>query len=135
MWVLVAKMKKCGINADDMSSEEVARASKISQIGVRNGFLPSIAHSFIASKEDENCQNGDGISSFEELRANYQKERRKCKELESVVSRMQGEDIGGLDVATLEELQNFHVEAITKICHAKSLKLIEVKCFVQSWYS
>ncbi|KAK2659463.1 hypothetical protein Ddye_005996 [Dipteronia dyeriana] len=119
MWVLVAKMRKSGINAEDMSSEGADHASKISQIGVRNGFLPSNAHSFIMSKEDENCQNEDGISSFEELKANYQNERRKCKELESIVSRMKGEDIGGLDVATLEELQNLHVEAITKICHAK----------------
>ncbi|KAK1555535.1 hypothetical protein Q3G72_027817 [Acer saccharum] len=126
MWVLVAKMRKSGINAEDMSSEGAVHASKISKIGVRNGFLPSNAHSFIMSKEDENSQNEDGISSFEELRANYQEERRKCKELESIVSRMKGEDIGGLDDVTLEELQNLHVEAITKICHAK------VKCVVQT---
>lgn len=31
----------------------------------------------------------------------------------------QGEDVTGLDVTALEELQNLHVEAITKICHAK----------------
>ena len=37
---------------------------------------------------------------------------------------LQGEDIAGLDVTTLEELQNFHVEAITKICHAKVISLV-----------
>lgn len=31
----------------------------------------------------------------------------------------QGEDVAGLDVTALEELQNLHVEAITKISHAK----------------
>lgn len=31
----------------------------------------------------------------------------------------QGDDVAGLDITTLEELQNLHVEAITKICHAK----------------
>ncbi|KAK6938383.1 hypothetical protein RJ641_031891 [Dillenia turbinata] len=31
----------------------------------------------------------------------------------------QGEDVSDLDVTTLEELQNLHVEAITKICQAK----------------
>jgi len=31
----------------------------------------------------------------------------------------QGEDLVGLDLAALEELQNVHVEAITKICQAK----------------
>ncbi|KAL9449776.1 hypothetical protein AB3S75_011661 [Citrus x aurantiifolia] len=69
--------------------------------------------------EDDVCENVDGVSSFEELSASYQTERRKCKELESLISRLKGEDISGLDVAALEELQNFHVEAITKICHAK----------------
>lgn len=35
----------------------------------------------------------------------------------------QGEDVAGLDVTALEELQNLHVEAITKICHAKVIAL------------
>jgi hypothetical protein len=36
----------------------------------------------------------------------------------------QGEDIAGLDVTALEEMQNLHVEAITKICHAKVIALL-----------
>ncbi|XP_031273127.1 kinesin-like protein KIN-7C, mitochondrial [Pistacia vera] len=117
MWVQVAKMRKSGINAEDMSSE-VVNEYKISQ-EVRNGFLPSNGRSFKLSEADESCENVDGKISFEELKASYQKERRRCKELESLMLRLKGEDIGGLDLATLEELQNFHVEAITKICHMK----------------
>ncbi|GKB35875.1 kinesin-like protein KIN-7C, mitochondrial [Tanacetum coccineum] len=35
------------------------------------------------------------------------------------VLRLKGDNIAGLDITSLEELQNLHVEAITKICHAK----------------
>ena len=31
----------------------------------------------------------------------------------------QGEDLRGLDVKVLEELQNFHVEALSRICQEK----------------
>ncbi|XWS21650.1 hypothetical protein CRYUN_Cryun30bG0072600 [Craigia yunnanensis] len=112
MWMLVAKMRKPGVNAEDISSS-------ISQTGARNGSLSSNGHSFKLLKEEETCENLRGMKTYEELRACYQEERRRCEELERLVSRMKGEDISGLDVTTLEELQNFHVEAITKICHAK----------------
>ncbi|KAL9449777.1 hypothetical protein AB3S75_011661 [Citrus x aurantiifolia] len=118
MWVLIAKMRNSGINGEDMSSRGI-HALKIPRTGIKNGFMPSNPHSLKLSEEDDVCENVDGVSSFEELSASYQTERRKCKELESLISRLKGEDISGLDVAALEELQNFHVEAITKICHAK----------------
>ncbi|KAH9757070.1 kinesin-like protein KIN-7E [Citrus sinensis] len=118
MWVLIAKMRNSGINGEDMSSRGV-HALKIPRTGIKNGFMPSNPRSLKLSEEDDVCENVDGVSSFEELSASYQTERRKCKELESLISRLKGEDISGLDVAALEELQNFHVEAITKICHAK----------------
>ncbi|KAH9691254.1 kinesin-like protein KIN-7E [Citrus sinensis] len=118
MWVLIAKMRNSGINGEDMSSRGV-HALKIPRTGIKNGFMPSNPRSLKLSEEDDVCENVDGVSSFEELSASHQTERRKCKELESLISRLKGEDISGLDVAALEELQNFHVEAITKICHAK----------------
>lgn len=118
MWVLITKMRNSGINGEDMSSRGV-HALKIPQTGIKNGFMSSNRRSFKLSEEDNVCENVDDISSFEELSASYQTERRKCKELERLISRLKGEDISGLDVAALEELQNFHVEAITKICHAK----------------
>ncbi|KAK6246240.1 hypothetical protein SCA6_009330 [Theobroma cacao] len=117
MWVLVAKMRKPGVNAEDI-------LSNISQTGERNGLLPSNDRSFKLFKEEENCENLHGMKTYEELRGCYREERRRCEELERLVSRMKGEDISGLDVTTLEELQNFHVEAITKICHAKCANYI-----------
>ncbi|KAK8980743.1 hypothetical protein V6N11_073058 [Hibiscus sabdariffa] len=112
MWMTVAKMRKHGVNAEDISSN-------VAQTGVRKGPLPSNGHSFLSFKEEETCETLHGMETYEELRACYQEERRRCEELERLVSRMKGEDISGLDVTSLEELQNFHVEAITKICHAK----------------
>lgn len=44
----------------------------------------------------------------------------------------QGEDVAGLDVTALEQLQNLHVEAITKICHAK---VILLSTFVDNYCS
>lgn len=85
MWVLVAKMRKSGINAESFGA---VHASKISQTGVRNGFVPSNGHSFNLSEENDICENVDGISPLEELSASYKKERRKCKELEGVISRL-----------------------------------------------
>uniref|UniRef100_A0A453C0G6 Uncharacterized protein n=1 Tax=Aegilops tauschii subsp. strangulata TaxID=200361 RepID=A0A453C0G6_AEGTS len=36
----------------------------------------------------------------------------------------QGEDIRGLEVKVLEELQNFHVEALSRICQEKMAKQV-----------
>ncbi|KAE8690426.1 aspartic proteinase Asp1-like isoform X1 [Hibiscus syriacus] len=112
MWMLIAKMRKHGVNVEDISSNDA-------QTGARNGSFPSNGHSFQSFKEEETFENLHGMETYEELRACYQEERRRCEELERLVSRMKGEDISTLDVTSLEELQNFHVEAITKICHAK----------------
>jgi len=107
-----------GTNTDDMASKGM-HESNILQTRVRNGFLQSSDHSNKIFEEDEIYENTDKISTLEELRASYLIERRRCKELENLVSRLKGEDVAGLDVTALEELQNLHVEAITKICHAK----------------
>ncbi|XP_020536879.1 kinesin-like protein KIN-7C, mitochondrial isoform X2 [Jatropha curcas] len=122
MWVLVAKMRTSGVNTEDIQSKGVL-ASHTSQAGVKNGYLPSNGHSSKISK-NELCENMDGISTLDDLKVSYQKERRRCKELENIISRLKGEDIGGLDVTTLEQLQNFHIEAITKISHAKCVNQI-----------
>ncbi|XP_034675412.1 kinesin-like protein KIN-7E, chloroplastic isoform X2 [Vitis riparia] len=116
MWMLVAKMRKSGTTSEETSSEGV-HESNILQSRVRNGFPPINGHS--NKIFDEICENMDEISTSEELRTSYLKEKRRCKELESLVSRLKGEDIIGLDITALEELQNLHVQAITKICHAK----------------
>lgn len=85
VWVLVAKMRRSGVNSEDMPSEGF-RASNISPVGLRNGFLPSNGHS-CRIPTDEISENIDGINTLEELKVSYQKERIRCKELESLISR------------------------------------------------
>uniref|UniRef100_A0A2N9F5H3 Uncharacterized protein n=1 Tax=Fagus sylvatica TaxID=28930 RepID=A0A2N9F5H3_FAGSY len=87
MWVLVAKLRMSGTNADDISSEG-EHASNISQTRIRNGVLKSNGLSYKMFKEDEVNENMDKMGTLEELRASYLKERRRCKELESLVSRL-----------------------------------------------
>lgn len=117
MWVLVAKMRMSSFNAEDRSPEG-ALAPHTSQSGLKNGCVPYNSHSNRIPKF-EKSENMDEISTLDELKFSFQKERRRCKELESIISRLKGEDIDGLDVKALEQLQNFHIEAITKISHAK----------------
>lgn len=111
MWLLVAKIRKSELNAEDASSNT-------SQTAVRNGSLQS-SHYPKMSREDESYHNVDGMDKFEDFRARYMEERKRCKDLERLISSLKGEDIDTMDVRTLEELQNFHVEAIAKISHAK----------------
>lgn len=83
MWVLVAKLRKSSNNAEDASSE-VIHLADTSQSRVRNGLLPSNDHSDMF-KDDEICKK---TGTLDELRAKYQKEKRRCKELESHISRL-----------------------------------------------
>ncbi|XP_042514997.1 kinesin-like protein KIN-7E, chloroplastic [Macadamia integrifolia] len=118
MWVLVAKMKKNGCSSKETSPEGL-HASNKSHTGIENGFPLSNGHSSKMFKSVETCRDMDEWSTLEGLRVGYERERRRCRELESIISRLKSEDLLGLDINALEELQNFHVEAITKICHAK----------------
>lgn len=146
MQVLVAKLRKSGTYSEESSSEGVHASISLQTRGGNesssNGFSKKILN------VDEMCEKMDDSTTFEELEARYIKERRRCKELESLISKLKGEDVVGLDITTLDELQNLHVEAITKICHAKCsnhllqhfgmklltvLGVIAVKCiYVQS---
>ncbi|KAL7246234.1 hypothetical protein ACSBR2_001374 [Camellia fascicularis] len=118
MWVLVAEMRKSGMNYEDISSQGDHVSNNLQTV-VGNRFSSSNGVSKKPYEQDNKCGNTDEKSTFEELKANYHRERRRCKELESLVLRLKGDDISGLDITSLEELQNLHVEAITKICHAK----------------
>ncbi|XP_059631794.1 kinesin-like protein KIN-7E, chloroplastic [Cornus florida] len=118
MWVLVAKMRKSGIDNEGTLSEGF-RASDILQSRSGYDYSSSNGHTNKIFEKDEINEDINEISTYEELKASYHIERRRCKELESFVSRLKGDDISDLDTTTLEELQNLHVEAITKICHAK----------------
>uniref|UniRef100_A0A0D9W547 Kinesin motor domain-containing protein n=1 Tax=Leersia perrieri TaxID=77586 RepID=A0A0D9W547_9ORYZ len=110
MWMLVTELKK-------ENSQEDLFEFKATQ----NGFHPSKSDTsrMMSGMEASDNKNWDGVSTFEEAKAAYNHQRRRCKELESIVSRLKGEDLRGLDVKVLEELQNFHVEALSRICQEK----------------
>ncbi|XP_072969785.1 kinesin-like protein KIN-7E, chloroplastic isoform X1 [Typha angustifolia] len=118
MWVLVAKIKKNGNISKDNLSE-----------GLNDYDLKSRQYGFqLSNLNADTISNGvkvfdswstDDVGNLEEIRASYEYERRHRRELESIVSRLKGEDLTGLDSRALEELQNFHVEALSKICQEK----------------
>ncbi|KAM0916725.1 hypothetical protein ACQ4PT_010058 [Festuca glaucescens] len=113
MRVLVSKMKK-------ENSQEDLFEFKSKQ----NGFHSAKNDTGRTLSEMEASDNWkyDGVSTLEEAKAAYNFERRRCKELENAMSRLKGEDIRGLEVKVLEELQNFHVEALSRICQEKMAK-------------
>nr|XP_043614469.1 kinesin-like protein KIN-7E, chloroplastic [Erigeron canadensis] len=108
-WALVAKLK-------NSATSEIN--SRILQTGV-DDFSANVRSNEVF--EDDVVSVPDETSSLNELRLLYRKEKERYKELDSYISRLKGDDIAGLDIASLEELQNLHVEAITKICHTKAL--------------
>ncbi|WCJ44381.1 Kinesin-like protein KIN-7E chloroplastic [Euphorbia peplus] len=117
MWVLVAQQRKSDINAEEIVSEG-AHASRVSRTGHRNGLLPFNGR---GAARGEISENMDRLSALDELKVSYHKERIRCQELENLISRLKGEDIDGLDINALEQLQNFHIDAITKISHMKCI--------------
>ncbi|KAF5182587.1 Kinesin-like protein kin-7e protein [Thalictrum thalictroides] len=118
MWVLVSNMRNNG-GPEELSFKE-AHTSNIIRTG-ENTFPESYHRSTKLPNVDDICDNIDGLSTLEEVRLGFEIEKKRCKELESIISRLKSEDLFGLDISTLEELQDLHVEAITKICHAKVL--------------
>lgn len=87
MWVLVAKLRMSGTSDDDMAFKRVHDLD-ISQTRAKDGFLRSLGHSYRMFKEDEPYKEMDKMSTLEDLRASYLKERRRSTELESLVSRL-----------------------------------------------
>ncbi|KAJ4761707.1 P-loop containing nucleoside triphosphate hydrolases superfamily protein [Rhynchospora pubera] len=101
MWVLVAQLRKNG-NGNGNVAGKVSEFESRSKL---NGFHYS---------------DREGCDSLEEAtRATYEAERKRCQELEAIISRLKGEDLSGLDGNALDELQSFHVEALSKICQEK----------------
>uniref|UniRef100_A0A7N0US93 Kinesin motor domain-containing protein n=1 Tax=Kalanchoe fedtschenkoi TaxID=63787 RepID=A0A7N0US93_KALFE len=121
MWEQNAKMR----GHEDVSPQGVCH-SCLSQNQSINGFPENSNVNTLINKEIT-CQN---FGTMEEghvyddacdtnYRLSYLKERTKCEELNKVIARLKGENVNGLDISTLEDLQNLHLEAITNICHAK----------------
>ncbi|XP_068647042.1 kinesin-like protein KIN-7E, chloroplastic [Aristolochia californica] len=102
LWVLIAKMRK----VENVSEENFQEAKSL-----------SISQTSICNSNTTRNIKGEESAHLDNFVA---------KDLQTLISRIKGEDLSCLDITTLEALQNLHVEAITKICHAKfSSKKIE----------
>ncbi|XP_021743691.1 kinesin-like protein KIN-7C, mitochondrial isoform X2 [Chenopodium quinoa] len=112
LWVLIENMRKSGIETDDVLSHRIGTSN------YRSAEVPVgiTSKGSLLSAGSQVSRNLDKISS---AGASNLKEIERSKELEKLISRLKGEDLSDLDMATLEKLQNVHVEAITKICQAK----------------
>lgn len=116
MWILVAKLKKPGT----VPEEVLYRAENQPYCSLQNGHVLNNGY---ASRESEVKSNVDRsnlhMNMLEEVRAAYEKEKKRCKELESSISILKSEDLNGLDTNVLEQLKSFHVEALSRICQQK----------------
>lgn len=120
MWVLVAKLKKGQENLDEdkQGGLNACRDCKSRSLTGDNNTPYSIERNNITNETrlDENEVNGNDL---EELKVSLEYERQRRLEVESILSQLKSENLDGLDLATLDELQSLHVDAITKLCHAK----------------
>uniref|UniRef100_A0A803LK18 Uncharacterized protein n=1 Tax=Chenopodium quinoa TaxID=63459 RepID=A0A803LK18_CHEQI len=106
LWVLIENMRKSGIETDDGLSHRIGTSN------YRSAEVPVGISLSAGSQVSRNLDKigAAGASNLKEI------ERMACT---FNLYLDLGEDLSGLDMATLEELQNVHVEAITKICQAK----------------
>ncbi|XP_020593333.1 kinesin-like protein KIN-7E, chloroplastic [Phalaenopsis equestris] len=118
MRVLVAKLKRNGMVSDECFPEWLDEPKFHS---LRNGSSITIgcSRARFNGESFSDCLYEDQVTSFEEMRSALEYERRRCKELEGIISKLKGEELSGLDVKSLEEMQNCHVEALSKICQEK----------------
>lgn len=119
MWVIVAKLKKGQENTGEVSQGlNTCRDCKCRILAGDKSNPHSVERNNISNetKLDENKAN---ITSLEELKVSLEYERQRRLEVESILSQLKSENLDGLELATLDELQSLHVDAITKLCHAK----------------
>ncbi|KAK9096088.1 hypothetical protein Sjap_021585 [Stephania japonica] len=121
MWVLVAKIRKAGISEETSHVGDDIDMYHMFPRRVPNGYLSANLHS--NKMLTENQLENKEFPTLEELRIAHERDKRSCKKLESIISRLKGEDLVGMDLEALEELQNLHVEAITRIVHAKMSRI------------
>lgn len=122
MWVVVAKLKKERGTSDEpleMDVDDSSQKESINDGVIYNGFHEK-CHDKVQKKSTDRKEPDKQQKLIEELQASLENEKLKTTELQGVVSRMKGEDLEGLHFSTLEDLQNLHMEALTKLCQAKA---------------
>lgn len=124
MWVVVAKLKKERGSSDeplemevDDSCQKDSVKNSVSCNGIHDTSQDKMLKKDLNRREPDNNKQQKVI---EELQARLENEKLKTTELQGVVSRLKGDDLDSLQYSTLEDLQNLHMEALTKICQAKA---------------
>ncbi|KAI5081694.1 hypothetical protein GOP47_0001437 [Adiantum capillus-veneris] len=105
MWVLVAKLRKGrGNNLDSQDLSGISEGLGNMEDGIRY------------------CNGSEKLLEVDPsmLKNSLEEERQHTAELEMLVSQLKSEDLNGLDLAALEDLSALHVEALTRLCHAKA---------------
>ncbi|KAI5059519.1 hypothetical protein GOP47_0025838 [Adiantum capillus-veneris] len=122
MWVVVAKLKKERGTSDEPLEMEVDDSSQkdsgnetVNSNGFHDNSQEKMQKKNSIEKEPDKQQK-----MIEELQMSLENEKLKTTELQSAVSRLKGDDLDSLHYSTLEDLQNLHMEALTKICQAKA---------------
>lgn len=117
MWMIVSKMKNNG--------DSLREVNKKDEFDLDSGFrIPAAEKDLNVEGNQVKVKKTEKERVVDDLRTGLEVERRRSKEMELLVSQLKSEELNGLNVAALEDLQNLHVEALTKLCQAKA-KMLE----------
>ncbi|MCO5603511.1 hypothetical protein L7F22_057662 [Adiantum nelumboides] len=122
MWVVVAKLKKERGTPDEpleMEVDDCSQKNSANDLLICNGLHDS-SQEKVQKKDSLKKEPDKQEKLIEELQTSLEYEKLKTTELQSAVSRLKGDDLESLHYSTLEDLQNLHMEALTKICQAKA---------------
>lgn len=112
MWVLVANLRKeSGVTTDVAVDNDVKQDMQI----INNDGPLKIQRDENNTREWEKDKK-----TIEELTSCLENEKRQGTELDRLIAQLKSEDLEGLDLPTLEDLQSLHVEALTKLSQVKA---------------
>ncbi|XP_057861675.1 kinesin-like protein KIN-7D, mitochondrial [Cryptomeria japonica] len=111
MWVLVAKLKKEVVrNAETRIVDDIDHGRN--SIGNADGLK--------VQEDDIKVDEQKDTDTLECLKASLEAEKKRGVEMTSLIAQLKSEDLDGLELSALENLQSLHVEALTKLCEAKA---------------
>ncbi|KAH7315317.1 hypothetical protein KP509_21G044000 [Ceratopteris richardii] len=114
MWMLISKLKNNG--------DAFWELNKRDGFNTENGFrIPAAEKDINIDASPFKAKKMEHDKTLDDLKAGLEMERKRSKEMEHLVSQLKSEELTGLDAAALDDLQNLHVEALTKLCKAKVL--------------
>lgn len=116
MWLLVSKLKNNGDSFRELNKKDEIEAEN----GEYRFRIPATEKDPNVETYQAKVKKTEKERAVDDLKAGLEVERRRSKDMELLVSQLKSEELDGLNVAALEDLQNLHVEALTKLCQAKA---------------